>query len=129
MAADHLAASAVGQKRRVDVDDPRGKRVKKLGGQNQHPAGKDDQIGFEGTKHLGQPVVIRLTHVRVVAIGKRKRYRGHPSRRRSPQRTSINSIADDDGDLGLESAAGDGVEERLQVRPGARGENCDPWQA
>ena len=71
MAGQHLDASAVGEERRVDVDDLPREPLKKLRGENQHPASKDDQIGFEGTKHLGQPAVIGLAHDRVAAIGKR----------------------------------------------------------
>jgi hypothetical protein len=71
VAGQHLNISAVGEERGVDVDDLPREPFKKLRGENQHPAGKDDQIGFEGTKYFSQPAVIGLAHDRVAAIGKR----------------------------------------------------------
>ena len=128
MAGQHLDASIVGEERGVDVNDLLRERVKKLRGENQHPASQDDQIGIEGMKHLSQPAVICLAHDRVVAIGQWQRYGGHPSGRRSPQRTGSGAIADDDHYLGVERAARDGIEQCLQVRSRARGENRDPPQ-
>jgi hypothetical protein len=52
VAGQHLDVSPIGEESRVDVDDLPREPVKKLRGENQHPAGKDNQIGFEGTKHL-----------------------------------------------------------------------------
>ena len=128
MAGQHLDASIVGEERGVDVNDLLRERVKKLRGENQHPASQDDQIGFKGAKHPGQPAVIRLAYGRVVAIGKRQRYGGHPDCRRSPKCTGFGTIADDDNHLSIERPARGGVEQRLQVRPRARGENRDPWR-
>jgi hypothetical protein len=83
VAGEHLDAAAVREERGMDVDDLPREPVKKLRSENQHPASQDNQIGFEGTKHPGQPAVIRLAYGRVVAIGKRQRYGGHPDYRRS----------------------------------------------
>src|SRR5687767_5510203 len=52
VAGQHLDATTVGEERRVDVDELPREPHKKLRGENQHPASKDDQIGFEGAKHL-----------------------------------------------------------------------------
>ena len=128
MAGEHLNAVVVREERRVHVDDPARKHIQESRAENQHPAGKDDQIGLEGARHRGQPAVIRFSRDRVETIDKRQRNRGHSGGRRSPQGAGIGTVADDDGHLGLERAARGGVEQRLQIRPRARGENRDPPQ-
>jgi hypothetical protein len=100
VACEYLGTSIVGEERRVDVDDPHGKCFQKRGGENQHPASEDDEIRGEGTKHFGQPAIIRFARDRVAVIGQRQRYGGHPSGRGSFERAGTRTIADDDSHLG-----------------------------
>jgi len=122
-----LETRKCGQERRVHVKDPVGERIDQRLADEPHETGKADQIHRARLEQIGQRAIVR----RSIPILARAEVRGLDTCRTGAQQTSgIRPVRNDNGHAGLQRAAADGVDDRLEVASAARDEHAQPrWMA
>ena len=114
---DGVRAGQLARERRVEVDDTLREAAEEAHREDAHPSGEDDDVGICGLDDVGEARVVVGSGLAVAAgeVGGGDSGGGRPL-----QGEGVVTVGDhvDDGTVDLPGGAG--VDDRLQVAPGAR---------
>jgi len=109
----------------MHVDGRAATAIEEIRRQDEHPAGKDEQVGLERRQQVKQTLLQVRPCPRVAAAGEGQSKCRNPGGPRSPQRAGVWIVADHGHDLNIEVAYPTGIDQRLQIAAVARSEDGD----
>src|SRR5436305_2861622 len=100
----------------MDIEQGTGTAIEELSREDEHPAGKNDEIDLQRNQDIQQIVLQRTARRRITAIQEGSREGGDTGIPRPLQRSSLWIVADHGGDIRLKQAGSTRVDERLEIR-------------